>query len=67
MPFLRKAIMLAITSGLAKKAWDSYSRKNPAAAQRVKSDLSDAGRTVRDSISPSASKDKDKDKDRPVS
>jgi hypothetical protein len=61
MPFLRKAIMLAITSGLAKKAWDAYSRKNPVAANRVKSDLSDAGRTVRDSVSSS------KGKDRPVS
>jgi hypothetical protein len=25
---LRKLIMLAITSGLAKKAWDSYRQKN---------------------------------------
>jgi hypothetical protein len=65
MPFLRKAIMLALTTGLAKKAWDSYSRKNPAAAQRVKSDLSDAGRKVRDSVSPS--QQKGADKDRPVS
>ena len=63
MPFLRKAIMLAITTGLAKKAWDSYSRKNPLAAQRVKSNLSDAGRTMRDSVSSSSNKDKD----RPVS
>ncbi len=58
MPFLRKAIMLAITSGLAKKAWDAYSKKNPVAANRVKSDLRDAGRTARDSVSGSSKKDR---------
>jgi hypothetical protein len=29
---LRKLIMLAVTSGLAKKAWDSYKQKNAMAA-----------------------------------
>ena len=28
MPMLRKLIMLAITSGLAKKAYDSYRRRH---------------------------------------
>lgn len=29
---IRKLVMLAITSGLAKKAWDAYQQKNAVAA-----------------------------------
>jgi hypothetical protein len=47
MALLRKALMFAITSGLAKKAWNSYRQKNPVAAARAKSDLKDAGRQLR--------------------
>jgi hypothetical protein len=47
MPILKKVVMFAITSGLAKKAWDSWRHKNPVAAGRLKSDLKDAGRTLK--------------------
>ncbi len=32
MPLLRKLIALAITTGVAKKAWDAYRGSNPSAA-----------------------------------
>ena len=32
----RKLIMLAITSGLARKAWDSYRRKNSSPFSRAR-------------------------------
>ena len=47
MALLRKAVMLAITSGLAKKAWDSYRQKNPVAAGRAKANLKEAGHTLK--------------------
>lgn len=47
MPLLRKALMFAITSGLAKKAWDSYRQKNPASAARAKAKLQEAGRELK--------------------
>lgn len=43
MALFRKALMFAITSGLAKKAWDSYKQKNPASAARAKAKLKEAG------------------------
>ena len=46
MPLLRKAVMLAITSGLAKKAWDAYRQKNPVAAGRAKANIKEAGRNL---------------------
>lgn len=48
MALLRKALMFAITSGLAKKAWDSYKQKNPVAAARAKNKLKEAGRELKD-------------------
>jgi hypothetical protein len=47
MALIRKALMFAITSGLAKKAWSSYKQKNPVAAARAKADLKDAGRELK--------------------
>jgi len=47
MALLRKALMFAITSGLAKKAWDSYKQKNPAGAARGKARLKAAGRDLK--------------------
>ena len=47
MALLRKALMFAITSGLAKKAWDSYRQKNPVAAARAKAELKEAARDLR--------------------
>ena len=47
MALLRKVVMFAITSGLAKKAWDSYKQKNPASAGRAKARLKEAGRDLR--------------------
>lgn len=47
MALFRKALMFAITSGLAKKAWDSYKQKNPASAARAKAKLKEAGRDIR--------------------
>ena len=47
MPLLKKVVMFAITSGLAKKAWDAYRHKNPVAAGRAKSSLKEAGRSLK--------------------
>ena len=47
MPLLKKALMFAITSGLAKKAWDSYRQKNPVSAARAKAKLREAGRDLK--------------------
>jgi hypothetical protein len=44
MALLKKAVMLAITSGLAKKAWDAYRRNKPVQAGRARADLKEAGR-----------------------
>jgi hypothetical protein len=44
---LRKLIALAITSGLAKKAWDKYHEKNAAPA-------ADAGKPARKTARPAA-------------
>ncbi|MEJ7930744.1 hypothetical protein WG922_12230 [Ramlibacter sp. AN1015] len=46
MALFRKVVMLAITSGLAKKAWDSYRRKSPVEAGRAKASLKEAGRKL---------------------
>ncbi len=43
MPMLRKLIALAVTTGLAKKAWDSYHAK-PAASGTRKGWRDDAAR-----------------------
>jgi hypothetical protein len=45
MAILKKVIMLAITSGLAKKAWNAYRTKSPMAAGRARSDVKNAGRS----------------------
>ena len=47
MALIRKALMFAITSGLAKKAWDSYKQKNPVSAARAKAKVKDAGRDLK--------------------
>ena len=47
MALLRKALMFAITSGLAKKAWDSYRQKNPVAAGRAKAKLNEAAKDLK--------------------
>jgi hypothetical protein len=47
MALLKKALMFAITSGLAKKAWDSYKQKNPVGAARAKAKLQEAGRDLK--------------------
>lgn len=47
MALFRKAVMFAITSGLAKKAWDSYKQKNPVAAARAKSKLKEGARELK--------------------
>ncbi|WP_167784745.1 hypothetical protein [Ramlibacter rhizophilus] len=47
MALLRKVVMLAVTSGLAKKAWDSYRQKNPLAAARAKDKLKETGRDLK--------------------
>ena len=47
MPLLKKVVMFAITSGLAKKAWDAYRQKNPVAAGRAKASLKEAGRSLK--------------------
>jgi hypothetical protein len=47
MALIRNALMFAITSGLAKKAWNSYKQKNPVAAARAKADLKEAGRELK--------------------
>ncbi|MBL0420215.1 hypothetical protein JI739_07650 [Ramlibacter sp. AW1] len=46
MALLRKAVMLAITSGIAKKAWDAYRNKHPMEAARAKANLKEAGRNL---------------------
>lgn len=52
MALLRKAVMLAITSGLAKKAWDAYRQKNPMAAARAKENLRKTGQTLKQGDNP---------------
>lgn len=47
MALLRKVVMFAVTSGLAKKAWDSYKQKNPAGATRAKAKLKEAGHDLK--------------------
>ena len=38
MPMLRKLIALAVTTGIAKKAWDAYRSNSPTAAGRRSGD-----------------------------
>lgn len=47
MALFRKLVMFAVTSGLAKKAWDSYRQKNPGSANRAKANLKEAGRELK--------------------
>lgn len=43
---LRKLVVLAITSGLAKKAYDHYKSRNPVAAAEAERSVKDAGRRM---------------------
>ncbi len=52
MPLLRKLIALAVTTGVAKKAWDAYRSKSPTA--------SDYGRRAGDQTGRASARDTDR-------
>ncbi len=52
MPLLRKLIALAVTTGVAKKAWDAYRGNNPTASA--------AGRRVGDRTGQPSARDTDR-------
>lgn len=47
MALFRKALMFALTSSLAKKAWNSYKQKNPVGAAQGKAKLKEGDRDLR--------------------
>lgn len=47
MALIKKALMFAITSGLAKKAWDAYRQKSPARGDRGRAKLHETSRSLK--------------------